>query len=60
MTSHAGGSKPWQAWTAVLLALILAVLLVLFVLLASDVRSASAETPPDPIARAWVINSFAS
>jgi hypothetical protein len=55
MTSHAGGSKPWQAWAAVLLALIPAVLIVL---LASDERSASADTPPDPIARAWGINNF--
>jgi hypothetical protein len=39
----------------VLLALISAVLIVL---LASDERSASADTPPDPIARAWGINSF--
>jgi alpha-tubulin suppressor-like RCC1 family protein len=46
----------WHARVAVvLLALISAVL---FVLLVSDVQSASAQTTPNPIARAWGINSF--
>lgn len=55
MTSRIGGPRLWRAWAAVLLALIPAVL---FILLASGVRSASAQVPPDPIARAWGINSF--
>jgi alpha-tubulin suppressor-like RCC1 family protein len=54
MTSHAGGSKPWQAWAAVVLALIPAVLIVL---LASDVRSASAQTLPQVDPWAWGRNS---
>ena len=53
--SHAGGSRLWRAWTAVTLAVISAVV---FVLLASDVRFASAQALPDPIARALGINSF--
>ena len=55
MTSHTGGSRLRRARVAALLAMISAVLLVL---LASDERSASAQVPPDPIARAWGINSF--
>jgi alpha-tubulin suppressor-like RCC1 family protein len=55
MTSHGGGSRLWYAWASLLLAFISAVI---FVLLASGERSASAQVPPDPIARAWGINSF--
>jgi hypothetical protein len=57
MMSHTVGSRLWRARRSavLLLALISAVILVL---LASDVRSASAQAPPDPIARAWGINSF--
>lgn len=46
----------WRARAAVLLLALISA--VIFVFLASDKRSASAQMPPDPIARAWGINSF--
>jgi hypothetical protein len=54
MTSHTGGSRLWRARAAMLLALISAVL---FILLVSDGRSASAQTPPQVDPWAWGRNS---
>jgi alpha-tubulin suppressor-like RCC1 family protein len=55
--SHTAGSRLWRArMPAVLLLAVISAALI--VLASSDGRLASAQTPPDPIARAWGINSF--